>query len=67
LSFQADVLSTVKKINKACETKNDGIHISPIKDTPQKDKTRKKVANDDDDDFPSSPCPGAPCYELPSI
>ncbi|CAJ0854625.1 13154_t:CDS:2, partial [Entrophospora sp. SA101] len=39
MNWQTDILLTVKKINKACETKNDGIHITPTQDTPQKDKT----------------------------
>ncbi|CAG8608059.1 789_t:CDS:2, partial [Paraglomus brasilianum] len=41
MNWQTDVLLTVKKINKAWETKNDGIHITLIQDTPPKmDKTR---------------------------
>ncbi|CAI2198549.1 13094_t:CDS:2, partial [Funneliformis geosporum] len=40
MNWQTDVLLTVKKINKAFETKNDEIHITPIQDTPQKDKTK---------------------------
>jgi len=66
LSFQTDVLLTVKKINKGCEIQNTNTHITSVQDSPQKNKTKKKTkaANDD---FPSSPCPGSPCSKLPLI
>nr|CAG8626455.1 416_t:CDS:2 [Entrophospora candida] len=67
MNWQTDVLLTVRRINKACEIKNDGIHIIPIQDTPQKDNTRsetKKATNNDN--FPPSPSPGLPYSELSS-
>ena len=62
-----DVLSTVKKINKAGEIKNNNIHTTSVQDTPpQRDKAKKetKAANYD---FPSSPCSGSPFSELPDL
>lgn len=59
MSWQADVLSTIKGINKPT-TKYKHIHTTTVQDTPVKVKKAEEQK-------PSSPCPGGSPSELPPL
>ncbi|PKY59162.1 hypothetical protein RhiirA4_481679 [Rhizophagus irregularis] len=58
INWQADVLFTVKEINKIPYTAgNSNVCITPLEDSPKKDKKATKKVNDSYDSYPGSPCP----------
>ncbi|CAG8727714.1 13265_t:CDS:10 [Dentiscutata erythropus] len=59
MNFQADILSTVRSVNKSIQTK-ENIHIftTSVKDTPQKDPPKKQEISEYQPSSPRSPCPG---------
>ncbi|CAI2178565.1 2598_t:CDS:2, partial [Funneliformis geosporum] len=62
MSWQADVLSTIKGINKST-TKDNHVHTTTVQDTPAK----SKKAEEHKPSFPKSPCPGGSPSKLPSL
>jgi len=65
MNWQADVLSTVRAVNKSISVDNtrgdNNLHLYSVEDTPLK---KKKVENRN---RPSSPCPGGDPSELLSL
>ena len=60
--LQADVLSTIKGINKST-IKDNHIHTTTVQDTPAK----AKKAEEQKPSSPKSPCPGGSPSELPPL
>ncbi|CAG8592873.1 8610_t:CDS:2, partial [Acaulospora morrowiae] len=60
--LQADVLSTIKAINKSI-TKDKHIHTTSVQDTPKKAGKENQTLPSS----PKSPCPGGSPSELPSL
>ncbi|CAG8523773.1 15200_t:CDS:2, partial [Racocetra fulgida] len=59
MDFQVDVLRTVKLINKK-PIEDQKVYKSEVKNTPQKDREKKKATNNTLPSYPESPCPGSP-------
>ncbi|CAG8534699.1 10406_t:CDS:2, partial [Ambispora leptoticha] len=63
MDFQVDVLRTVKLMNKK-QIEDPKVYKSEVKDTPQKDREKKKVTNNTLPSYPESPFPGLPGEDL---